>query len=168
MRRFRRLNSVWLIAVLLCLSACEDSGFRRSVPIYPVRVVMNTYLEFTDFKESSFTDYVIVTPQGYFRKGKTTAVKPLLSGEACGYGGVVTYVTTNGYEAFDLACPYCAGRGQKCPCEIDGIFAICPNCGEEYDLAAGIASPRKGISRESMLKLNVLFSGGTITVTQRQ
>lgn len=129
---------------------------------------MNTYLEFTDFKETSFTDYVIVTPKGYFRKGKTTPVKPLLDDEACGYGGVLTYVTTNGYEAFDLACPYCAGRGKIRPCEIDGLYAICPDCGEKYDLSAGTAVPLNGLAREPMRKLNVIVSDGKIIVTQRQ
>lgn len=148
--------------------ACDDTGYQRSVPILPVRLVMNTYLEFTDFKETSFTDYVIVTRNGYFRKGKTTPVKPLLGDEACGYGGVLTYVTMNGYEAFDLACPYCAGRSKKCPCEIDGLFAVCPECGEQYDLSAGTAVPQKGLAREPMLKLNVMVSNGKIIVTQRQ
>ena len=66
----------------------------------------------------------------------------------------------------DLACPYCAGRGVLHPCDVDGIFATCPECGEQYDVGSGTAVPQKGLAREPLLRIPLTNSGGVITVRQ--
>ena len=93
---------------------------------------------------------------------------PVTVQDAWGYGGIVAYVSMAGYVAFDLACPYCAARGLKSPCTVDGIYAVCPNCGEEYDLGSGYAIPQKGISKEAMRPMNITQNGGKIIITQKK
>lgn len=148
-------------------AGCETRNtFRSSVPLYPVRVVVDTKTLFVNFMPTAFNSYITVTPEGYKENGKF--VLPLSAMDAYGYGGVVVYVSMNGYVAFDLACPECAAHGQKSPCAIEGMYAICPTCGEEYELGSGYGLPRKGISHEALLQLSIINSDGKLTVTQKQ
>lgn len=163
MRRFRLTG---LCSLLLLLCACEGTSFRSSVPIYPVRVSIDTKIgEFVHFQPTAMGSYIEVNRDGYFLNGKYVLPFPVT--DACGYGGVLVYVDLFGYSAYDLACPYCASRGLKQPCEINGAYAVCPNCGEEYDLASGTAAPQKGLINETLLRLNIINSDGKLTVSQR-
>lgn len=164
MRRIHVIGG-WVLGCLLLLSSCERNTLRSSVPVYPVRVVVDTKTLFVNFMPTAFNSYITVTPEGYKENGKF--VLPLSAMDAYGYGGVVVYVGMNGYTAFDLACPDCAAHGKKSPCEMNGIFAVCPSCGEEYELSSGYALPQKGISREALLQLAIMNSDGKLTVTQR-
>lgn len=155
---------VCLLALLLV--ACEGTTFQSSVPAYPVRVVIDTKQgAFVHFQPTITGSYVVANRNGYFLDG--TFVLPFGATDMCGYGGVLVYVDLFGFSAYDLACPYCAGRGMCRPCEIDGMYAICPDCGEEYDLASGSAVPQQGISHEALRRLNLMNSDGKLTVTQR-
>jgi len=151
-----------MAALLLC--SCKDTTFKSSVPVYPVRVKINMDLgEFVHFRNQVQGDYIEVHKDGFSYNGKW--VYPL--GDAMyGYGGVLVYVGINGYDAYDLACPYCAGRGQCQTCTIDGIYAVCPHCGEQYDLASGTAMPQKSISKETLKRLKIVSSSNILTVTQ--
>ena len=161
MRRNWQLN-ILLLSVLFC--SCEGTTFKSSVPTYPVHVEINTKSVFVDFTPENTNAYITVNADGYKENG--TFVLPLSVMDAYGYGGVVTYVSLNGYVAYDLACPYCAGRGKRSPCEMNGIYAECPVCGERYDIGSGYALPQKGISREALRKLSIMVSDGKLTVTQ--
>ena len=44
---------------------------------------------------------------------------------------------------------------------------VCPNCGEEYDLLSGAATPQKGHIHEPLRQLNILNADGKLTVTQK-
>lgn len=121
--------------------------------------------EFVDFLPTNTNAYITVTSEGYKENGKFVKLPTVM--DAWGYGGVVAYVSMNGYVAFDLACPYCAGRGTKSPCEIDGIYAVCEHCGEQYEIGSGYAVPQKGISREALRRLGLMTSDGRITITQQ-
>lgn len=157
---------VGLLAVCcLLLAACEDTTFRSSVPAYPVHVEINTMIEFVDFLPTNTNAYITVNSAGYFMNGKFVKLPSVM--DAWGYGGVVAYVSMNGYVAFDLACPYCAGRGIKSPCEINGIYAECPICGEQYEIGSGYAVPQKGISHETLRRLGLVNADGRITITQQ-
>ena len=159
--------SVLALCSLLLIPSCEGTSFKSSVPTYPVRVIVDTKVgAFVHFQPTALNAYVIANTDGYFLNGEYVLPFPVT--DACGYGGVVVFVDLFGYSAYDLACPYCASRGRKQPCEIDGAFAVCPYCHEEYDLASGTATPQKGLIRESLRRLNIINSDGKLTVTQRQ
>ena len=163
----QRYGLIWLLALSLFLPSCEGTSFQSSVPAYPVRISIDTKLgQFVHFQETAQNNYIVVNKDGYSLNGKY--VLPVNVTDAWGYGGVVVFVSMNGYAAFDLACPYCAGRGQLSPCTVSGIFAECPECHEKYDLGCGYAVPQTGISHEAMRALNVIVSDGKLTITQKQ
>ena len=162
MRRYREL--IILIAILLC--SCEGTTFQSSVPAYPVHVVINTKTMFTGFTPENTNAYITVNEEGYKENG--VFKQPVTVTDTWGYGGIVVYVSLAGYVAFDLACPYCAEHGHKSPCEMDGIYAICPRCGEHFDIASGYAMPQKGISKEALRSLNIIASDDKLTITQKQ
>lgn len=160
-----------MIGCLLCLlglCGCEGTSFQNPVPAYPVHVVIDTRGLFVHFMETNQNAYITVNKDGYWEKGKSAPTKPTDVTDAWGYGGVVVYVSMLGYVAYDLACPACAAEARKSPCYMDGIYAVCPHCGEQYELGSGYAFPQKGISKYSLRKLNIFNSDGKLTVTQQQ
>ena len=161
MWRFRQL--IFFLALLLV--SCDGTSFQSSVPRYPVHVVIDTNSgPYVHFLPTALNSYVLVDKEGYHYNGVTY---PLPVTDAYGYGGVVVFVNMfGGYDAYDLACPNCAGKARKSPCMIDGIFATCPHCGEQYDLGSGTAAPQKGIAHEYLLRLTVINSGGRLTIKQ--
>jgi hypothetical protein len=40
---------------------------------------------------------------------------------------------------------------------VDGLYAICPLCEEEFDLSYGYAIPTKGKTKEAMKKYNTSY-----------
>lgn len=160
----RRFGLIWLLAVLL--TSCEGTSFQNSVPVYPVHAVVDTRSVFVNFMPTNLNAYITVNREGYKENGKF--VLPLSSMDAYGYGGLVVYVSMYGYVAYDLACPHCASLGKRRPCEMDGIYAVCPECGEQYELGSGYALPQKGISKETLRPLNINNYDGKLTITQKQ
>lgn len=164
------LRSWQLIFVSLCvliLGACDDNTtFRSSVPVYPVRITIDTNVgPFIHFVPTATYTHITVNQDGYYYQGKF--VQAPLGMDAWGYAGVVVYINMlGGYDAYDLCCPNCVHERQAC--RVEGIFATCPLCGEQYDLGSGTAVPTKGIANEYLRRLNVMNSGGKITITQRQ
>ena len=140
---------------------------QSSVPRYPVNVTIDTRSGvFVHFLPTALNTYVQVDAAGYHYHDEV--VQPLSVLDAYGYGGVVVFVDINGYSAYDLACPFCASKGKCRPCEIDGAYAVCPDCGEQYDLISGTAVPQKGLINETLRRLNVMNADGKLTITQRQ
>ena len=87
-----------LFAVGLLLASCEGTTFKSSVPVYPVRVKINMDLgEFVHFRNKSQGDYIEVHPDGFYFNGKW--IYPL-GDNMYGYGGVLVYVSVNGYHRF--------------------------------------------------------------------
>lgn len=163
MQRNWQLIVFAVLAALLC--ACENPTFRSSVPRYPVRLTIDTRQGvFVHFTPEALSTYVIADREGYHYNGELV-VRTVL--DAYGYGGVVVYIDMLGnYNAFDLACPNCAAKGRCMPCTVDGLFAVCPECKEHYDLGSGTAVPTKGIANEYMLRIPVINSGGKLTINQ--
>jgi hypothetical protein len=150
----------------MLLAACTGTS-QSSVPAYPVRVVVDTRIgSFVHFQPTALGSHVVVNKDGYFLDDKWVASTTVM--DAWGYGGVVVFVSTFGYTAYDIACPYCAEHGKRTPCEINSVFAECPACGEIYDLVSGTAAPQKGIAHETLRPLWVVNSDGRITVSQMQ
>ena len=145
---------------LLALCACDThTTYRSSVPSYPVNIRINTY-EGTYVHFVHIYTYLIVDEKGYHFNGQTM---PRKETDRFGYAGVVVYIDGNGnYSAYDMACPNCVS--QKDPVKVDGMLAICPLCGEEYDLGSGYATPQKGISDEALRRYSLIVSNRVITI----
>ena len=145
---------------LLALCACDThTTYRSSVPSYPVNIRINTY-EGTYVHFVHIYTYLIVDEKGYHFNGQTM---PRKETDRFGYAGVVVYIDGNGnYSAYDMACPNCVS--QKDPVKVDGMLAICPLCGEAYDLGSGYATPQKGISNEALRRYDLIVSNGVITI----
>lgn len=165
MQYYRQL--IFLFCLIIGLVSCEGTTFRSSVPAYPVRVVIDTRQgAFVHFKQETTSSFVIANRNGYFLDNKWVSASSAT--DAYGYGGVVVFVSFFGYDAYDLACPNCAEKGACHPCEINGGFAVCTTCEEQYNLLSGSAAPQKGIAREALRKLTLINSDGRLTVTQGQ
>ena len=155
-----------LLCIFACfLCGCEGTTFRSSVPAYPVHAVIDTRAEFIDFTPENLNAYITIDKDGYKKNGKF--VRLLTVQDYWGYGGIVVYVSMAGYVAFDLACPACALKAQKSPCEMHGMYAVCPVCGEEYELGSGYALPRNHISKEALRKLRITHSGDKLIISQQ-
>ena len=160
----QRFGLIALCVVALRLfTSCESTPF-SSVPGAPVRITIDTRTVFVDFLEVNLNACITVNQDGYYENGRF--MLPVTVMDAWGYGGVVAYVTLAGYKAFDLACPYCASRGTKSPCYMDGIYAVCPKCGEQYEIASGYAVPQKGLINEPLRRLEVVNDNGKLTISQ--
>lgn len=168
MQRNRRVI-IGLLLTAIVMAGCNETTFQSSVPAYPVRVVIDTRMgEFVHFQPTAINTYVIVTREGYFYNGKMVLPRPVTDG--FGYGGVVVFVNIlSDYSAYDMACPFCAQKRKCVPCIVDGIYATCPECGEEYDLSSGVANPIHGIAHESLRQLNIAGKEtGRLVITQKQ
>ena len=155
-----------IVLFALLLSSCEGVN-NNSVPVYPVHFEVNTKTVFTDFTPQNLNAYITLNSEGYKENGVWKL--PATMTDAWGYGGVVLYVSMVGYVAFDLACPFCATQGLKSPCEMNGIYAVCPHCGEEYEVASGYGFPRNGISKDAMRRIpDVLVSPNGDVIQVRQ
>ena len=164
---FRSWQLIFVSICILILGGCDDNTtFRSSVPMYPVRITIDTNIgPFVHFIPTASYSHVIVNEDGYFYDGEF--IQKPLGMDAWGYAGVVVYINMmGGYDAYDLCCPNCVYEQQAC--KVDGPFATCPLCGEQYTLGDGTAGPNKGIAKEQLRRLNVMNSGGRLTITQRQ
>lgn len=120
------------LLVLLLIEACTHFNPVNPVPNYPVGLRINLTAEYPHFTPSNIGAFL-------------TFPTPRYPNERVGYGGVLIYVThDNTYAAFDLCCPHCLHRTK--PLKVDGIFAVCSECGEHYDLSFGLGVPQRGIS----------------------
>lgn len=159
----RRIRVIIGLVCAFVLAGCEQEN---NVPSYPVHAVIDTRTgAFVHFQSTALNSYVLITRDGYFLNGVFAQATSAM--DAWGYGGLLCFVSINGYDAYDLACPYCAKLGRRQPCDIDGMFAICPHCGEQYDLTSGTAAPQKGLAREPMKRLNIQNADGKLTLSQR-
>ncbi len=135
---------------LLSFIGCEDTVYRSSVPTYPVEMRLNIAGEYVHF--------VVDNPGQYL-----TFTKPRFPNEAIGFAGILVCTGYDrAYYAYDLACPNCLSQSQHL--EIDGMFAICPLCGEQYEFYNGIGNPTQGIVRENLRKYQTTISGNYLHI----
>jgi nitrite reductase/ring-hydroxylating ferredoxin subunit len=121
--------------IILVFAACDDNARSGNpVPYAPVQYTINITTEYPNFKkENGFAVLPAIT-------------KPRYDYEYVGYGGLLVWVgMDNEYHAADLCCPNCLKPAK--PITADGIFAICPTCGEQYDISYGYNLPTKGKSQ---------------------
>lgn len=162
MRYTSIIHTLILLIMLAGVGGCEDTTMRSSVPHYPVSIRINTQLGmFVHFVSSNIYSYIIVDADGIHFNGQTY---PRDTQTAYGYAGVVVYIDGDGeYSSYDLCCPNCVSK--RIAVNVDGMFATCPECGEQYDLGSGYAVPQKGISKETLCRYRTIYSNGMITVS---
>lgn len=140
---------IGILLMALTLVACENKQ-RSDIPSYPVYLDLDILGEFPHFVPDNGYQIMIFTQRRF-------------ATEAVGYAGVLVWVDMQGrYQAADLCCPVCLKQDQ--PVEVDGIFARCPECGEEFDLSYGYAVPTKGIARHALRKFKVMTRGSHLII----
>ena len=129
-RSFKILTLALLMSVL---SGCGNTVWFSSVPSYPVQFELNIWAEYPHFVPDNGFQALCFTKRRY-------------DVDYLGYAGLLIWVDMNSqYVAADLCCPHCLTRD---PVRVEGFYAICDKCGEQYDLSFGIANPTKGVSNE--------------------
>jgi len=137
--------------VCFLLFGCKDTTYRSSVPAYPVGMRINILAEYPHFQPTATGEYLVFE-------------QPRYPTEAVGYAGLLIFIAMDAqYHAYDLACPRCLDREEGV--EMDGMFAVCPLCGEMYDLSFGLAVPTKGIAREALKQYTANYNNGYLTIT---
>ncbi|MDR3137393.1 MAG: hypothetical protein LBT73_00710 [Tannerellaceae bacterium] len=102
------------------LLACVPQEEIR-IPYAPVNLTLQlSYLD-SDLKDL-YTSKV-------FTHGST-----LLYTDRLGFGGLLVFHNSAGYQAYDLACPVEASSKTVVALETGGLFAACPACGTRYSL----------------------------------
>ncbi len=130
------MKQLGYIVLLLLLAGCENINYRSSVPYAPVDYTLHITREYPNFVTDNGFQTITIT-QGRFEK------------EYIGYSGLLVWVgMDNNYHAADLCCPHCVKRNK--PIVVDGIFAVCKECGEYFDISYGYGIPTKGITREPL------------------
>jgi nitrite reductase/ring-hydroxylating ferredoxin subunit len=69
------------------------------------------------------------------------------------------------YHAADLCCPNCVNKTK--PVEVDGLYAVCPICGEAFDLSYGYAFPTKGITKYPLRQYQAIYNNSSAGYTLR-
>lgn len=145
-------RSVICILLSLLFWACQDTTFVSSVPSYPVHKELDLKGEYATF-----------LADGTFRALRFTERR--YNTEAIGYAGLLVCAACDEhYYAFDLCCPNCISRSN--PLELDGFFAHCTTCGENYDLSYGFATPTKGICQEPLRRYHTVYSIDKLIINQ--
>lgn len=133
---------------LLCLTACERQT--NPVPNYPVYLDLDIPALYPHFVPDNGFQTLSFTQKRY-------------EYELIGYAGVLVWVAMDGrYYAADLCCGYCLDRQH--PVQIDGIFAVCPTCGEQYDLSYGLANPLKGKAKRNLRHFGTRLAGPILQI----
>ena len=79
-------------------------------------------------------------------------------GDYIGYAGMVVWSDMNNvFHAADLCCPHCLDP--LTPVVVDGEYAECPTCGEQFDLMFGYALPQKGKTKQALRMFSVTQNG---------
>lgn len=148
-----RIRKILLGVIGLCMIGCDaNTTFRSSVPTYPVQFEINILAEYPGFVIGNGFQTLTFTKQRYYQ-------------DAIGYAGLLVWIGMDDqYHAADLCCPHCVNT--RTAVEVDGFYAKCPVCGEEYDLSFGIANPTKGISKEMLRKYSTAFNGTKLMIRQ--
>jgi len=133
----------WGLCILLGLPACNETSYSGSpVPYAPVGYTVNITSEHPNFRKEN--GYAVLPPVTTKR----------FEYDYIGYAGLLVWVgMDNEYHAADLCCPHCLSPNK--PVEVDGIWAKCPTCEEEFDLSYGYCSPRHGTSKYPLKRYTV-------------
>lgn len=131
------------LLLLLVLTSCEDINWQSSVPYMPVN-----YTLYITSKHPHF-----VVENGFQTMSITEKQFP---NEYLGYAGILVWVgMDNQYYAADLCCPHCLKRNK--PLQVDGLYAVCPICSEQFDISYGICNPTQGVTKEPLRRYHTSY-----------
>lgn len=136
----------WVIgSILFGLTSCDDTSYSGNpVPFAPVAYEVNITSEYPNLNKDN----------GFGEKQRLIVTKKRFEYDYIGYAGLLIWVgMDNAYHAADLCCPYCLDS--NVPVNIDGLWAKCPTCEEEYDISYGYCSPHYGISKYPLKQYTV-------------
>ena len=135
------------------LLGCEDFNNQNPVPYVPVSYTLKITEEYPHF----------MIDNGY---QTMTITKPRYNYEYIGYCGLLIWIGMDGhYHAADLCCPNCVNKTK--PVEVDGLYAVCPICGEAFDLSSGYAFPTKGITKYPLRQYQAIYNNSNAGYTLR-
>ena len=133
----------WIVLCMLAIVSCEEVNYRSSVPNSPVNYTIHITREHPNFVVANGFQTMSVTERKFVE-------------EYLGYAGLLIWVGMDGnYHAADLCCPNCVKKHK--PLYVDGLYATCELCGEQYDISFGYAIPTKGLTREPLKKYNTIY-----------
>ena len=143
------MKRIIYITLIIVLASCENNYY-SSIPSYPVNLELNILGEYPHFVPDNIMQSLTFTT-------------PRLMTDRLGYGGILVLTGLDAqYHAFDLACPVECRRDIRV--EIDGMFAVCPQCGEKYEVFYGIGNATQGISKEPLRRYNCIVSNGILRI----
>jgi hypothetical protein len=135
------------------LLGCEYFNNQNPVPYVPVSYTLKITEEHPHF----------MIDNGY---QTMTITKPRYNYEYIGYCGLLIWIGMDGhYHAADLCCPNCVNKTK--PVEVDGLYAVCPICGEAFDLSYGYAFPTKGITKYPLRQYQAIYNNSNAGYTLR-
>ncbi len=142
------LRILLVVCCFFLLSACENKT--NPVPDFPVYLDLNIPALYPHFVPDNGFQTLVFTQKRY-------------EYELIGYAGVLVWISMDGrYYAADLCCSHCIDHKQ--PVTPDGIFAVCPVCGEQYDLSYGLANPTKGIAKQTLRRFSARLAGTILQI----
>jgi nitrite reductase/ring-hydroxylating ferredoxin subunit len=138
-----------LIGLLLCsLLGCENFNNQNPVPYVPVNYTLKITEEHPHFMIDNGYQTMTITRTKFER-------------EYLGYAGLLIWIGMDGnYHAADMCCPNCVNKTK--PVEVDGLYAVCPICGEAFDLSYGYAFPTKGITKYPLREYQAILQDNPI------
>jgi nitrite reductase/ring-hydroxylating ferredoxin subunit len=143
-----------LIGILLCsLLGCENFNNQNPVPYVPVNYTLKITEEHPHFMIDNGYQTMTITRTKFER-------------EYLGYAGLLIWIGMDGnYHAADMCCPNCVNKTK--PVEVDGLYAVCPICGEAFDLSYGYAFPTKGITKYPLRQYQAIYNNSNAGYTLR-
>jgi len=136
-----KITILFLLTTFISLTSCHK--YEDVIPDTCVNFDIDLTYDVQFYNLSSPTNSVVVT-------------KSTNNWGACaaGFGdkGIIVYNSGYGFFAYDCSCPYCYKvGGLSVAVKIDGIYAVCPECGTTYVLPS-YGTPTKAGPGQYMLK----------------
>jgi nitrite reductase/ring-hydroxylating ferredoxin subunit len=146
---------IFLITVLtaVSLNSCKKSKYDVIPDVY-----VDFYINLNDpefFDLNAPMNYKIIT-------SKTNN----WGSNSGGYNdnGIIVYRLTDEFYAYDRTCPHdFAVNSKSIKLNIDGIYAVCPECGTTYALPS-FGTPASGIGRYPLKNYKTSFNGQIVHV----
>lgn len=145
----------FLITVLTAISliSCKKSKYD---------VIPDVYVDFyINLNDPEFFD--LNAPMNY--KIITSATNNWgINSAGYDYNGIIVYRLTDDFYAYDRTCPHdFAVNGKSIKLNVDGIYAVCPECGTTYALPS-FGTPASGIGRYPLKNYKTSFNGQIVHV----
>ncbi|HZX61873.1 MAG TPA: hypothetical protein VFE66_01590 [Bacteroidales bacterium] len=141
--RFHRIGYLLLFLLFVCLlPQCKKEKQQNEVPTVAVSIAL----------DPNSTEYLRLNSVNGWE---------YLTG---GYRGIIVFrASTNGFMAYDRACPYDWNQtSSRMVVDSSGITTVCPSCNSKFILIDG--SPYSGPSPYPMKQYQTSFNGTTLYI----